>query len=161
MIEKEKIKFLGFEVGTNRINLQPHISRKIMKYPDQLQTRKQIQGFLRLLNHASSYIPNLAKKKKDLQSLQRKNNTLSWTKKYTEIVKKLKEECQQLPNLRLAEPEDNLILQTEASDKIWAAVLKTNLNEICGYHSRTFSKHEENYNTMEKELLIIIRGITK
>jgi len=52
-----------------------------------------------------------------LQSLLRKNNTLSWTEKLTEIVKKLKEECQQLLNLRLPELEINLILQTDASDK--------------------------------------------
>jgi len=96
-----------------------------------------------------------------LQSLLRKNNTLGWTEKYTEIVKKLKEECQQLSSLRLLEPEDNLILQTDASDKTWTAVLKTDLNEICGYHSGAFSEREENHNTMEKELLVIIRGITK
>ena len=81
-----------------------------MEYPDQLRTKKQIQGFLGLLKHASSYIPSLAKNKKDLQSLFRKNNTLDWTEKYTKIVKKLKEECQQLPNLRLPEPEDKLIM---------------------------------------------------
>ena len=115
--EKEKIEFLGFEVGINEINLQPHISRKITEYPDQLRTKKQIQGFLGLLNYASSYILDLAKKKKDLQSLLRKNNTLGWTDEHTDIVEKLKEECSQLPRLKLLEPEDNLILQTEASDK--------------------------------------------
>ena len=41
-----------------------------------------------------------------------------------------------------------------------AIVLKTDLNESC-YHSGTFSKWEENYNTIEKELLAIIKGITK
>jgi len=161
LIEKEKIEFLGFDVGANEISLQPHISRKIMEYLDQLRTEKQIQGLLGLLNYASSYIPDLAKKKKDLQSLLRKNNTLGRTEKHIEIVKKLKEECQQLPSLRLPEPKDNFILQTDAFDKTWAAVLKTDLNEICGYHSGTFSEHEENYNTMEKELLAIIKGITK
>ena len=39
--------------------------------------------------------------------------------------------------------------------------MKTDLNEICGYHSGTFSEREENYNTMERELLAIIRGIIK
>jgi len=96
-----------------------------------------------------------------LQSLLRKNNTLGWTEKHTEIVKKLKEECSWLPSLRLPESEDNLILQIDASDKIWATVLKIDLNEICGYHSETFSEREENYNTIEKELLAIIRIITK
>jgi len=52
--------------------LQAHISRKISKYPDELRTKKQIQGFLSLLNYAGSYIPDLATKEKDLQSLLRK-----------------------------------------------------------------------------------------
>ena len=39
--------------------------------------------------------------------------------------------------------------------------MKTDLNEICGYHRGAFSELEENYNTMEKELLAVIRGITK
>ena len=52
-------------------------------------------------------------------------------------------------------------MQTDASDKVWSVVLKTDLNEICEYHSWTFSQTEENYNTMEKEILDIIRGIKK
>jgi len=35
------------------------------------------------------------------------------------------------------------------------------VNEICGYHSRTFSPTKENYNTMKKEILAIIKGIKK
>ena len=52
-------------------------------------------------------------------------------------------------------------MQTDASDKVWSAVLKTDLNEICRYHSGIFSQTEENYNTMEKEILAIIRGTKK
>ena len=33
IIEKEKIEFLGVEVGTNGISLQPHISWKINQIP--------------------------------------------------------------------------------------------------------------------------------
>ena len=90
-IEQEKIDFLGFKLGCNGISLQNHISRKIMEYPDNLRTKKQIQGFLRLLNYASAYIPDLEKKKKDLQSLLRKNNTRGWIDHDTHIVKNLKE----------------------------------------------------------------------
>jgi len=42
------------------------------------------------LNYASSYIPDLGKKKRDLRSLLRKNNTIGWIEKHTEIVKKIK-----------------------------------------------------------------------
>ena len=56
---------------------------------------------------------------------------------------------------------DNLILQTDASDKYWAAILKTNLGEICRYTSGTFNNNHINYDINEKELLAIIKGINK
>ena len=52
-------------------------------------------------------------------------------------------------------------MQTDVSDKVWSAVLRTNLNKICGYHSGMFSLTEENYNTIEKEILAITREIKK
>jgi len=93
--------------------------------------------------------------------LLRKNNTKGWNDYHSQIVKNLKEECKNPPQLRLLEPEDNLVMQTDASDKVWSAILKTYLNKICGYHSVTFSQTKENCNTMEKEILAIIRGIKK
>ena len=50
----------------------------------------------------------------------------------TGIIKNLKEECTNLPRLTPPEPENNLIMQIDASNKVWSAVLRTNLNEICG-----------------------------
>ena len=44
---------------------------------------------------------------------------------------------------------------------MWSAILKTNLNEIWGYQSGTFSLTKENYNTMGKEILAITRGTKK
>ena len=58
-----------------------------------------IQGFLGLLNYVSSYIPDLAKKKNDLRSLFRKNNTKEWSDYHTQLVKNLKEECKNLLQL--------------------------------------------------------------
>jgi len=94
---------------------------------------------LGLLNYISTYIRGLAKKKKDLQRLLKKNNIKGWSDHHTQIIKNFKEECKILPQLRLPEPGDNLIIQTDVSDNVWSAVLKTDLNEVCGYHSGTFS----------------------
>ena len=117
-VELEKIEFLGFELRSNRISLQYHILRKIMEYPDEWRTKKQIQEFLGWLNYASAYISDLVKKKKNLQSLLRKNNTKGWSDYHTQIVKNLKEECKNLLQLKLPELEDNLIIQTDTSDKV-------------------------------------------
>ena len=56
-----------------------------------LELKKQIQRFLGLLNYTSSYISDLAKKKKALQSLLCKNNPLELIKntyKYFQTVKR-------------------------------------------------------------------------
>ena len=50
-------------------------------------------------------------------------------------------------------------MQTGASNKVCSAILRNDLNKICRYHSGTFFEAEENYNTMEKKILAIIKGI--
>ena len=77
------------------------------------------------------------------------------------IVKRLKDICSNLPKLRLPSENYNLILQTDASDKYWVAILKTDLVEICRYTSGTFNNNQINYDINEKELLAIIKGINK
>ena len=56
---------------------------------------------------------------------------------------------------------DNLILQTDASDKYWAVILKSDLREICRYISGTFNNNQINYDINEKKLFAIIKGINK
>ena len=56
---------------------------------------------------------------------------------------------------------DNLILQTDASDKYCAAILKTDLGEICRYTSGTFNENHIKYDINEKKILAIIKGINK
>ena len=160
-IKKEEIDFLGLTISANGIKLQTHISEKIKDFPDILSDKKTIQKFLGCLNYSESFIPNLAKKRAVLQKLLKKNNTKGWTAEHIEAVKELKAECNNLPKLRLPEENDNLIIQSDASDSYWAALLKTDIGEICKYTSGTFSTAEINYSTNEKELLAIVKGIRK
>ena len=113
------------------------------------------------MNYEREFIPQLEKKRSLLQKLLRKNNTIGWSNDHTEAVKSLKEEYKNLPKLRLPEPEDNLILQTDASDLYWAVILKIDINKICRYTSGTFNSAEVNYSTNEKILLAIVKGIRK
>ena len=77
------------------------------------------------------------------------------------IVKRLKDICSNLPKLRLSNENNNLVLQTDASDKYWASILKIDLGEICRYTSGTFNNNHINYDINEKELLAIIKWINK
>ena len=61
--------------------------------------------------------------------------------------------------------EGQLILQTDASDEFWAAVLlekTSNENEeLCGYASGEFTEHQKGYFTAEKETLAIFNDIQR
>ena len=62
--------------------------------------------------------------------------------------------------LNLPNEEDDLILETDASNEHWSVVLKIKKGEkLCKYYS--FNKVECNYPTIEKKILAVIRGIEK
>ena len=70
--------------------------------------------------------------------------------------------CKNLLVFNLPNEEDDLILETDASNEHWSAVLKIKEGEkLCKYCSGSFNKAECNYPTMEKEILVVIRGIQK
>nr|AAP53052.1 retrotransposon protein, putative, Ty3-gypsy subclass [Oryza sativa Japonica Group] len=58
---KEKINFLGHEIGEGKIHLQEHIAKKILQFPDAMNDKKKLQQFLGLVNYARNHINNLAK----------------------------------------------------------------------------------------------------
>ena len=160
-IKKKEIKFLGMIIDSKGIKLQSHIAEKIKDFLDELRTKEMIHNFFGCLNYFSDFIKDLAKERQELQKLLTKKNQTVWSENHTMIVKRLKDICSNLPTLRLPNENDNLILQTDALDKYWAAILKTDLGEICRYTSGTFNNNQINYDINEKELLEIIKGINK
>ena len=160
-IKKKEIEFLGIIIYSKGIKLQSHIAEKIKDFPDELRTKYMIHKFLRCLNYSYDFIKDLATERQELQKLLTKKNQTGWSEKYTLKVKRLKDICSDLPKLRLPNENDNLILQTDISDKYWATILKRDLGEICSYTSRTFNNNKFNYDNNEKELLAIIKVFNK
>ena len=116
-----------------------------------------IQKILGCLNYSFDFIKDLAKERHELQKLLTKKNQTGWSEKHTTIVKSLKDIYSDLPKLRLPNENDNLILQTNVSDKYYVAILKTYLGEICCYTSGTFNENQIKYDINEKRLLAIIK----
>ena len=143
------------------MEMQPYISEKIYLFPNKLKSKEQIQRFLGCLNYAEGFIENLAKERQPLQELLRKNNTKSWVDLHTKVVKRLKEKCKNLPRLGFRTSSDNLILETDALDNHWGAILKTDQEKVCRYSSGTFKPAKKNYHSNEKKLLAIKNRIAK
>jgi predicted FMN-binding regulatory protein PaiB len=69
---KEKINFLGHEIGGGKIYLQDHIAKKILQFLDAMNDKKVLQQFLGIVNYARNYIDNLAKLARSLYAKLRK-----------------------------------------------------------------------------------------
>ena len=104
-------------IDSRGIKLQSHIAEKIKDFPDELRNKEMIQQILGCLNYSSDFIKDLAKEIHELKKLLTKKNQTGWNEKLTMIVKRLKNICSNLPKLRLPNENENLILQTDASDK--------------------------------------------
>ena len=64
--------------------------------------------------------------------------------------------------LYLRNEGDDLVLETDANNEHYSAVLKIKEGEkLCKYCSGSFNQAECNYATMKKEILAVIRGIEK
>ncbi|KAM7516873.1 hypothetical protein LguiA_006456 [Lonicera macranthoides] len=86
-----------------------------------------------------------------------------WSDDQTTSVQQLKKLTQNLPPLQI--PLDGKrILQTDAIDKFWAAILLEETNgkkNVCGYKSGQFKAEEIHYHSTFKEILAVKRGIEK
>ena len=108
-------------------------------------------------------MPHLSKLTSPLTAMLKKG-AQQWTPQQTEAVKRLKKEMQTLPPLQI--PSDGKrVLQTDASDRHWGAVLleedKERKRRICGYKSGSFKDSQIHYHSTFKELLAVKMGISK
>lgn len=105
----------------------------------------------------------MAEKRYELQKKLKKDASWKWSEKDTDIIKNIKKECQELQPLELPLEDDYIIIETDASNIHWGAVLKVRRNEeiICRYTSGTFTETEQKYHSTEKEILAIIKSFEK
>ncbi|XP_059629145.1 uncharacterized protein LOC132271707 [Cornus florida] len=123
-VEQESIDFLGLVLTHKGIKLQDHIIIKIRDFPDILQDKKQLQSFLGILNYGRSFIKGLAQKELPLLKKLQKNAPFDWTDNDTTIIKQIKADLVQIPEVYFPQNGDKLILETDASELCWGCVLK-------------------------------------
>lgn len=53
---KKEIDFLGVHIKQGKVALQEHISKKILEFPEEIISRKQLQIYLGILNRANDFL---------------------------------------------------------------------------------------------------------
>ena len=164
---KNKIDFLGLKIDKGKIELQPHITTKILSFPNKLEETKELQKFLGLLNYGRKFIPNLSTLVRPLYNKLSKNGQRYFNNEDVKLIQRIKEIVKNLGPIALPIDSYYKIIQTDASSKGWAGILiqKPNkgspkdLEEIAMYSSGKFSEPESRKSSTELELLGIINTL--
>ncbi|KAH9752199.1 hypothetical protein KPL71_014610 [Citrus sinensis] len=159
---KESIDFLGMLIKDGQYQPGPHIVTELLKFPATNLTKKQIQQFLGIVNYVRDFIPKVAIHTSQLSRMLKKQCP-PWGPAQTEAVKQLKVIAQSPPPLRIPTTGQR-ILQTDASDDYWSAILLEEINGVrhfCAHASGQFKDSEKNYHVIYKEILAVKYGIKK
>ncbi|MBA0702283.1 hypothetical protein Goari_027399 [Gossypium aridum] len=149
-------------IKNRRYQPSPNIAEELKKFPDNNLSQKQVQQFIGIVNYLRDFVPKIAKLTNSMRKMLKKDPP-PWRSKQTRAIRQLKEKTAQLPPLQIPSKEKR-ILQTDASDKYWGAILFEEDNgkrRLCGYKSRRFSDAEIHYHSTFKEILAVKYGITK
>ncbi|GKA41798.1 ORFIII-like polyprotein, partial [Tanacetum coccineum] len=129
------VDFLGAVIGEGTIKLQPHIIKKIVNFnEEELKTKKGLRSFLGILNYARTHIPKLGIL---LRPLYEKTNAHGDKRLKTsdyELVRKIKEQVQNLPDLEIPPENAYIILETDGY-AVTGTGVKINIEHIEGKHN--------------------------
>nr|GFB58338.1 ORFIII-like polyprotein [Tanacetum cinerariifolium] len=145
-IEVSTIDFLGVVMGEGTIKLKPHIIKKIVNFnEEELNTKKGLRSFFGILNYARNHIPKLGIL---LRPLYEKTNAYGDKRMKSsdyELVKKIKEQVQNLLDLEIPPENAYIILETDGcmegvrwikfADAVTGTGVKINIEHIEGKHN--------------------------
>ena len=108
-----------------------------------------------ITSYYRKFIEIFSKSANPITSLQKKGKKFVWDQKREESLNKLKGLLTTTPILRIADPDKDFIVCTDACNEGLGGVL-TQEGHVIAYESRKLKTHENNYVTYDLELDAII-----
>ncbi|KAH9658018.1 hypothetical protein KPL70_023324 [Citrus sinensis] len=160
-IATDNIEFLGMIIKDGHYQPAKHIAQELLHFLDQQLSKKQVQQFLGIINYIRDFIPHVDHYTHHLSALLKKK-PLEWNVDHTNAVTTLKQIAQNPPPLKLI-TDGKRILQTDASDDSWGAILLEENNgkdHFIAYASGQFSNTQKHYHSVFEEILAIYEWFT-
>lgn len=160
---QSELKYLGYVVDEQGLHCDPDKVKAILEIP----TPKNPTEIRRLIGTASWYrrfIPNFSGMIAPITALLRKNKKWEWTEDCEDSFRKIKDCLVSSPILSCPDFTKPFQLQTDASAYGIGAVLSQisdDGEQVIAYVSRSLSRTERNYSTVERENLAIVWSIEK
>ncbi len=123
----------------------------------------EVHSTLGLLNYHRAFTPGFSHIVKPLTNLLKKDMKFLWTPSCTKALDKIIHILTSEPVLTHPNLEKPFELEVDASDYAIGAILfqrdERGKPKPLGFHSKTLSKEEMNYNIYDKELTALDRGL--
>lgn len=155
---QKEVAFLGHIITPEGIKPNPHKIEAILKYPIP-KTPREIKSFLGLLGYYRKFIKDFAKITKPLTSCLKKDAKIEHTPKFIQCFDYCKTILTNEPLLQYPDFTQEFNLTTDASNYAIGAILSQGpigKDKPIAYASRTLNDSEQNYSTIEKEMLAIV-----
>ncbi|KAL7297542.1 hypothetical protein TKK_0009902 [Trichogramma kaykai] len=154
---RKEVPFLGHIITSDGIKPNPEKIKAIVEYPIP-KTQKEIKAFLGLSGYYRKCIKDYAKITKPLTNALRKGEAINIKEtNYIEAFNKCKELITNAPILQYPDFDKKFHITSDASNVAVGAVLSQEGHPI-SFFSRTLNSAEQNYSTIEKELLAIVEA---
>lgn len=153
----KEVAFLGHIVTQEGVKPNPQKVETIKKWPIP-KTEKDLRAFLGILGYYRKFIKDFARIAKPLTQQLRKGEHIEHTNEFIDAFNRCKNILTSSQILIYPEFDKPFILTTDASKYAIGAVLSQGpigKDRPISFASRTLTKTEEKYSTIEKELLAI------
>jgi hypothetical protein len=156
---QRRIHYLGHIISEEGIVMDPEKVEAIREWPVPRNVA-EVRSFMGLAGYYIRFIAGFSKIAHPITSLQRKERNFHWTEECESSFQQLKQLLTNAPILKIADPNMNFMVCTDACKEGLGGVLGQEGFSIC-YESRKMKENERNYATHDLELAAIVHKLRK
>jgi hypothetical protein len=156
---QRQIHYLGHIISEEGIVVDPKKVEAIKEWTTPRNVA-EVRSFMGLAGYYKRFIAGFSKIAYPITSLQRKEKKFQWTEECEKSFQRLKQLLTSAPILRIANPNMDFVVCTNACKEGLGGVLNHNGFVIC-YEFRKLKEHENNYATHDLELEAIVHTLNK
>jgi hypothetical protein len=142
---KKKIHYLGHVLSKEGVAVDPDKISSIMEWPTPKDV-SDIRSFIGLVGYYRRFIKGFSMIGCPITTLQKKGKKFPWTQQCEERFQTLKHLLTHAPMLKIADPEVDFLVCTDACKEGLGGVLMQD-GSVIFYESRNLNEHEVNYVT--------------
>ena len=156
---RKEIGFTGHIITNKGLQADPEKNNAIIDMTPPTDV-KGIQRFCGFVNYLAKFLPHLSEVMEPIRQLTKSNVSWHWGDAQDKAFNDIKTLVTQAPVLAYFNPEAEVSIQCDASDKGLGSALLQNEKPIA-YASRALTEAEKRYCPLEKEMLAVVFSLEK